>query len=127
MPALSPAQLLESVELMSPHELSEFVQKVLALRARCETRVLSDMESELLLKFNHAVPSDLQGRYDKLVQKRRSEVLSPGEHEELLQLSGRIEQLEAERVEALAKLAQARRTTLPKLLSELGVQPRSHG
>jgi transposase len=60
------------------------------------------------------------------MEKRRGDAIAGPELEELLRLTEQIERLEAERIEALAKLAQIRGTSLPKLMLELGIQPRPY-
>jgi hypothetical protein len=118
--------VLEILEKMSRSELAELIDKVLSLRARRDAPVLSQAESALLLKVNHAIPAPLQRRYDELMEKRRGEAIAGPDLEELLRLTEQIERLEAERIEALAKLGQIRGTSLPKLMLELGIQPRPY-
>jgi hypothetical protein len=76
-----------------------------------------------LLKINHTIPPDVQQRYDALIAKRRAETLTPEEHTELVHLSDQVEQLEAERMAAVASLAQLRGMSLAEVMQALGLQP----
>jgi hypothetical protein len=58
-------------------------------------------ESELLIKINGCIPHDLQERYFELIDKRRSETLTPGEYNELLKLTDEVEKRDVKRVEFL--------------------------
>jgi len=80
-------------------------------------------EAELLHKINQGLPSDVQQRYDELVGRRRAETLTSAEHRELLALIDRIEQSDAERVQALTELAQLRNISVATLITELGIHP----
>jgi hypothetical protein len=115
--------LLKAVEQMSQQELEIFVTQVLRLRARREAPSLSAVESELLLKINQGIPHQLQCRFDELVAKRRNLALTQPEQEELIQITEQIEQLDAERIELLGKLAQLRSQSLSETMQELGIQP----
>jgi hypothetical protein len=119
---VSTEQLLRVVEQMPTHELNTFVASVLALRAQREAPHLSQAESDLLLKINHAIPPELQQRYNELISKRRAETLSAEEHTELLNMTDQIEKLEADRVAALADLARLRHTSVPELIFTLGIE-----
>lgn len=117
-------QLLRAVEQMSSHELDAFVAQVLVLRAQREASTLSDDESALLLRINRAVPEILQQRYNELIAVREAEQLTDQQYAELLDLTTKIEQREADRVAALAELARLRQTSLTQLLHTLGITPR---
>ena len=115
-------QLLKAVDQLDQTELDDFVRDVIALRARRQAPSLSKTESELLLKINRAIPSEIQDRYDELIAKRRQESLTSSEYDELLQLTDQVEKLEAERVADLADLARLRQVSLSKLLTQLDIQ-----
>lgn len=123
---LSTEQLFKAVRQMPPKELEKLAVEVLALRARYKAPVLSEVESELLLKINRGVPYDLQGRFDELTEKRREETLTPDEYNELLRLTEQVEKLDVERVEYLCKLADLRQVSLSALMDDLGIPRRSN-
>jgi len=119
----TPDQLLRAVAQLPPEELAKFVQRVLTLRAERVAPSVARDEAALLLRINHALPAELQRRYDALVSARRAESLIPQEHAELLRLTDEVERLEADRVEALAELARARGTTITDVMHSLGIEP----
>jgi hypothetical protein len=123
---LTGRDLLKAVEQLDSSEFQQFLAEVLNLRARRQAPVLNPEESDLLQQINAGLPSDLQRRYESLVDRRRQEALTTEEHEELLRLTNEIEQREAARVAALSELAQLRKTSLTALIAELGL-PSSHG
>jgi hypothetical protein len=82
------------------------------------------VEAQLLDKINQGIPSELCAQYQVLRAKREAETLSETEYNTLIQLSNRIAQLGAQRLEALANLAQLRQVSLAQLL---GIQPITYG
>src|SRR5262245_25636111 len=99
---LSADDLLKAIEQLDTAELERFVERLIGLKAQRSGPSLSPRETELLSKINRGVPVDLATRYQELIQRRRAGTLSPEEHAEILRLSDQVEQMEAERVEALA-------------------------
>lgn len=83
---------------------------------------LSEVESDLLQKFNQSLSTIAWARYHDLVAKRRAENLTPEEQEELIALTDHIEVANAQRMAYLVELARLRNTTLDALMVELGVQ-----
>lgn len=120
---LSSAQLLQAVELMPSEELDEFVERILLLHAQRSATHLKHTESELLLQINRGIPPELRERYEALSAKRQAETLNSEEYAELLRLTGKIEQLDAVRLTALAELARLRQISLAELMQTLGIQP----
>jgi hypothetical protein len=120
---LSSSELLKAVGQLSQSELEQFVFQVIALQAQRKAPRLPRVEAQLLLKINQGVPSNIQPRYDELVAKRRAGTLTQSEHAELLRLTDRMEQLEAKRVEYLARLARLRKTSLTALMQDLNIRP----
>lgn len=118
---VSSEELLRAVEQLPPPELAAFTEKVLALRLRQAAPVLSQDETELLMRINQGVPADIQLRYDTLIAKRAAETLTAEEHAELLRLTDQIEQIDANRMEQLVALAQMRQISLAQLLRDLGI------
>ncbi len=116
-------ELLKAVDKLSQPELEQFVFQVIALRAKRQAPSLSRAESDLLLKINEGVPSDVQKRYNELIAKRQAETCTPDEYEELLRLTQQVERSEVRRVEYLAELARLRGTSLTALMASLGIQP----
>jgi phage terminase Nu1 subunit (DNA packaging protein) len=115
--------LLNGVEQLNTADLEHFADKVLALRAKRRAANIPRREAELLQQINQGVPQEIQRRFDELTTRRREDLLTPEEHQELLQLIDQIEQLDVKRVEALAELAQLRKVSLRKLMKQLGLRP----
>lgn len=102
--------------------------EVIALQARRRAPTLSPSEAELLQQINQGVPAPLQQRYAWLINRRQAEQLTPEEHQEVLQLTARIEGIEARRPEHLAALARLRGISLAQLVADIGIAPAApHG
>ncbi|MDF5724674.1 MAG: hypothetical protein PUP91_30265 [Rhizonema sp. PD37] len=61
------------------------------------------------MKINQGLDDQLQDRFNQLIAKRQALTITDAELEELIQLTDRIEQLDAERIESLTELARLRR------------------
>jgi hypothetical protein len=117
---VSPDELAEAVAHLPPAERDQFIHRVLALRLQ-QVPVLPQDEADLLLKINQGLSEPAQQHSSELIAKRQAETLTPDEHAELLRLSDQAEQMNAERIAALAALAQLRQTTLPHLMHDFGL------
>ena len=116
-------ELIKAVEQLNETDLDQLLYQVAVLRARRKANVLPEEEAQLLLTINQGVPADLRARYQALRQKREDETLTDDEYETLIQLSNQIEQVGANRLGALARLAQLRQVSLLDLMETLGIQP----
>jgi hypothetical protein len=87
---------------------------------------LSQPESDLLLKINALLADFPWERYHELVAKRERELLTADELAEIIGLSDQLEAANAQRMTLLVELARLRNTSLPALMAELGLRPRSH-
>ncbi|ACB54120.1 unknown [Crocosphaera subtropica ATCC 51142] len=120
---LSQEDLLAAVQQLSLSELDGFLQEIITLKAKHQAPSLSSDETELLLKINQGLSSDIQTRYQLLIQKRDNETLTEQEYNELLQLTSLFEDHQAKRLESLARLAQLRQVPLSNLMTQLGIKP----
>jgi hypothetical protein len=119
---VSPRDLLRAVEQLSQPDLEQFVEDILLLRARRVAPCLPAEEAALLQRINESLPEPILQRYHELIAKRRAEALTPEEHAELLRLTDVEEKHNAQRVEALVKLAQLRQKPLRVLMDDLGIK-----
>jgi hypothetical protein len=125
---VSTEQLLRAVERLPANELDTFVAQVVALRTRRTGGQLGADEIALLLVIDAAHLAPLQqARFDALVARRQAEMITPVELDELIAMTDVIEQRDAERLEALQKLAQLRQTTVSALMDSLGIRAPAYG
>lgn len=115
--------LFEALENLEPTELDRVATWVLRAQADRRAPRLAARESDLLAEINQGLPESSLARYRRLAEKREQESLSPTELEEIRSLSDHFEEIEARRAEKLVDLAELRKTTLPKLMRELGIRP----
>ncbi len=120
---VSAHELLKAAAQLDNQESEQFVQEAIALQARRKAPSLPRDEATLLQLVNQGVPARLQERYDGLIARRWAECLTSEEHEELLQLTDEIEQIDAQRAEHLAQLAHVRGVSLTQLVNDLGIAP----
>jgi hypothetical protein len=88
---------------------------------------LSPEEARLLSKINLGVSPHEWQRYHALVARRKAETLTPDEQTEVIALSDRLEEVNAQRIGYLVGLARVRNTSLEALIRELGLTPPSDG
>jgi hypothetical protein len=123
---VTPSELLKAVGQLPQADFDQFVSAVLTLRAQRIAPTLSDEEAKLFDQINRGLPDAVWKRYHDLIARRRDETLTPEEHAELMQLSDEEEKRNAERLQALARLAQLRKKPLPALMEELGIKTPAH-
>ena len=80
-------------------------------------------ETDLLKKINLDISDAEWSNYRHLIALRRAEQLTEQEHEALIQLSNKIEDAHAKRMEYLWALAQLRGVSLDKIMQDLGIKP----
>ena len=88
---------------------------------------LSHEESAILEQMNIGLSEQIWARYDELVAKRKAEMLTHDEHEELMRLTDTVEEDHARRIGLVAKLSKIRNVPLKLLMSQLGIGPRQRG
>jgi len=123
---LSFDELLNVVKQFNSYDLERFALSVHQVQAQRKAPSIPRRESELLLKINQKLPYDIQAAYDKLIAKRRAETLNSNEYQTLLDLTEKVEQFEAKRIEAMTELAGLRQTSLTQLMDELGIKSPSY-
>jgi carbon storage regulator CsrA len=119
--------ILAELENLSLSALEQFCRAVLSIRASKRALLLSDDETELLLRINRGLPDDQRQRFQHLCAKRDAETLSDKEREEIIQLSDDVEMFQANRLESLARLAGLRQVSLASLMHDMGIATRDHG
>jgi hypothetical protein len=83
---------------------------------------LSKAEADLLQKINLGLSLEMWEHYHVLLAKRRAETLTPQEQATLIEISDRIEQANAQRIQYLIELASLRGTSLKAVMQELGIE-----
>jgi hypothetical protein len=124
---ISPEQVLSAVEKMSAGELDAFVGQILQIRGKRQAPNVSATEADLLQKITHCIPPNIQTRFNELVKQRQANTIDDASLQELRDLSNQIEQLEADRIQHLAQLAQLRSTSIEDLIQQLHLIPVNHG
>jgi hypothetical protein len=116
--------IYQALPELSVIELEELMTQILRLRRQKLPTVLSQNETELLLKINTGLPSTIQKRYNFLVKKRQTETLNQTEYEELLELTAYTENHNTQRLKYLLELANLRNQTLDEIITVLEIKPR---
>lgn len=122
---LSFDQLVKAVRQLSADEREKLLSKVISFRPLYEEHRLTADESDLLMKINQGVPDAVQKRYNELIAKRNDKTLTDEEYNELLQLTEKVELLDAKRLEYLTELAHIRNKPLGLLMDELAIRKKS--
>ena len=77
----------------------------------------------MLQQINIGFSAQTWEEYHALIAKRHAETLTPEEHEQLIQMSDRLEKLNVTRIQALIQLATFRNQPLTELMQTLGINP----
>lgn len=115
--------LVDEARRLETTQLESLFEQVRMIRAERRAPHASQQETELLRLINRSLAETEQQRFDALVAKRWDGTLSETEHEELLQLVEKTEQLDVERINYLTQLAQLRGVGLRPLMAQLGILP----
>jgi hypothetical protein len=118
-------QLIQTVEQLDSSELEQLIAQAIRVQNKRKVPSLSKEQSILLQQINQSIPPKLQERYDGLITKRRADMLTDDEYQELLELSDRIEAIDVKRLGYLSELAKLRQTSLTALIQELQLQPKA--
>jgi hypothetical protein len=118
---MSVDELFKAVDDLSEADLDDLMCRARAARTRRKSSVLSEQETTLLLKINHALPEDVHQEFITLRDRRDDEIITPVEYERLSAVSDRIEELAADRAIALVELANLRQVSLIDVMNDLGI------
>ena len=114
-------KIMQAAERLPKSELTHLVQDLLHLQARRQAPILPQREAELLQQINQGLSAEQQTQYERLIEKRLAETLTPAEQQELMQLNQQVEQLNVVRIKNLINLAELRQISLTQLMTELGI------
>jgi hypothetical protein len=79
-------------------------------------------EAPLIAVINEGLTESEWQRYRYLKDRRRAEVLTEAERQELIAITDRLERLNATRIEKLLELARLRGVTLDQVMNQLGIR-----
>lgn len=86
----------------------------------------SKKDSDLLLRINRNLPDKQRERIRELTDKLEFESITDKEQSELLRLTDKAEQLQAERLQAVLELAKLRSVSVETVMKQLGVKARKY-
>jgi hypothetical protein len=119
---LSSQQIISGVQTMPLDELEQLVKNVLAVRAERVAPHISGEEGKLLQSIQKSLPDKSLRRIKELQNLRDEEKLSPEGYAELAGLIEKLEILHAERMNAVAELADLRGITLQTAMQQIGLR-----
>ena len=117
----TPSKILDEMGRLTVRQLERVIEKAALLRLQKRKRVMPLRESDLLQKIGRGLSQEKNLRLQQLEQKLRDEVITRNEHSELLRLTNELERLASQRLKALRDLAVLRRTSVAKLMQEMGL------
>lgn len=118
---VSTEQILAAITQLSLPELEQVHDRVLRLQAERKAPHLSAEETQLLKRINQSISLASRERRTVLQTKRDNGAIIDSEYEELTDLVLKAEELHAERMEAVSKLARLRGVGLLKMMEQLGL------
>jgi hypothetical protein len=122
----SAEEIIQVVKQLPLPELEQLVDRVIAIRAERRAPHLTGSESELLSRINQSLPAGDRARLKELIDKRDAETITSTELPELIGMTDRLENLQAERLAALVELATLRGVTFDEVINQLGIQFPDH-
>jgi len=111
-----------SIAELNSNDLDNLLLQIKKIKYKHFPTVLSNDESELLKKINAGLPNEIHRRYLALRSKRQKETLNQKEHDELIMLTGTIEEYDVQRLQWLIELAKLRNVTLNEVVKQLGLK-----
>jgi excinuclease UvrABC nuclease subunit len=126
-------QLEACVARMTPEQyarLLAFAEALLAEGSAPSTHNMAQQAvetAELQQRIQHAFPDNLRQRLRALTRKSEVEALTPDERAEYIALAAQREEADAERLQAVIRLAQLRGVLPTQLLEEFGIGATGHG
>ena len=122
---MTQSDLLQAASRLAVHDLAELVEQITAIYR--QRQASERLEEPTLLEIVHrSLPTDLQCRWDELIDKRDEICLTSSEYDELLQLTEQVEDFNVQRMAALSKLAQLRGLDLRSMMRELNLPTPSY-
>jgi hypothetical protein len=113
LPMSSPSARQRAIALLENLEEDQLPRAIAALEALTQPQT---QEADLIQIINRRLPQ--QHRFNELRQHLEAETLTEDQHTELLELSDRIEQQDAECAHAIFQLAQLRNVDIDVVLQE---------
>ena len=120
-------ELLKAVGQLNGEELEKLMREVVSRRARLMAPSFSEKETMFLQNINKGFPQEMRKRFAELDRKRKAEKLMPLEQEELVKLTDRIEDFNAERTGFMAQLARLKGVSMTELVKEFELENTEHG
>lgn len=119
---LSPQQIISALQAMPLAELEQTLDQALKVRAARRAPHVSADESNLLEIIARRLPERETIRMRELQRLRDDEQLTSEGYAELAGLLDHLEEMHAERMIALAKLADSRGVTLESAMKQIGLK-----
>jgi hypothetical protein len=111
-------RLQNLVETLPEESLLRAESLLTDLKSAAVSPSISSQEAPLIAIIERRLPSEAQTRLNNLRQRLADETITEAEHQELLTFIDPIEQMDAERVEAMIQLAQLRQVNLNTIIQE---------
>jgi hypothetical protein len=117
-------QRLQTLVETLPEEALLLAESLLTdLKSAAASPSTASQEAPLIAIIERRLPPEAQTRLDSLRQRLAEETITKAEHQELLAFIDPIEQMDAERVEAMIQLAQLRQVNLNTIIQEFLPNP----
>jgi hypothetical protein len=112
---------------LSARQLKTVIERASLLKLQKRKVLLSARESDLLRTINCGLSAEKSARLELLERKLQQEIITRPEQVQLLRLTDELERLGAQRLEALIELAAVRKTSVARLMREMGLAEAGYG
>jgi hypothetical protein len=123
MTAILRQRLQTLVETLPEESLLQAESLLIQLNLSIALADQSSQEAPLLAIIQRRLPPQEQARLNTLRQRSADETITETEHQELIAFIDPIEQMDADRVEAMIQLAQLRKVDLNTIIQEFLPHP----
>ncbi len=123
MTTLLRQRLQTLIETLPEESLLRAESLLTDLKSVPANRPASSQEAPFIEIIDRRLPPETQTRLNTLRQRLADETITAAEHQELLTFIDPIEQMDAERVEAMIQLAQLRNVNLTTIIQEFLPNP----
>ena len=124
---LTADELIAAAQRLDEAELERLYAGLSRMRMPKVGTVLSARETELFERINRALDPETTERYHTLIRRRKNGTLTDEERREHMALTDLGENMAADRLMAVAELAELRGVTAKEMLRQLGLPSRNAG
>ena len=116
--------LIEKAVALSSKDFDSYVDALLKIRLRRNTKVLDSDETKLLKQIHNAVPASLLRKQKVLSDKMNNSDIGETEYAELMSITQKVEQLNNSRLQYIINLATYKNKGIDEVIEQYELMPK---